>query len=215
MLLATFNHCLRRVLIHIYPLLGSTAQDAGKYPDTNVIMADHNALSEDRPSSPEAQPRGSRRERRWSGSKSTATTELHELKSLSTLKRHQPKPDRFPRPSNFQSFWEETVASASAPVNDDRLAPGATNAISQHGQKLSLRRPWLPSHPAGEDESTTRKDLNIRLHDISQSMWIEDPDNHSTERVYLTIEAAALDEMLTIDPSFCWMYVCTPREWRG
>lgn len=102
--------------------------------------------------------------------------------------------------------WEEAISDAASPLEGAQALPEPTEAKAQHGRKLPLRRPRLPGHAEGEDDFSPRKDLNVMLYDISQSMWIEDPKNHSLEKVYLTVEGAKLPEMVTIDiASLCWM----------
>ena len=57
-------------------------------------------------------------------------------------------------------------------------------------------------------DSSVAQDLKIKIHDVSQSEWIENPNDHSTEKVYLTIEEAPLTEMMTKALStLCWMRV--------
>jgi hypothetical protein len=100
---------------------------------------------------------------------------------------------------------EEALDDEPPPVSEEDSPAPIPVSGKEHGQKVEIRRPRLTSHADGEDDGAGRKDLNIMLHDITQSMWIEDPIDHSSEKVYLTIEAAALEEMLTIDPAFAWM----------
>ena len=171
-------------------------------------MADDSMVHDDRPSSPEVPSQATRKERRKSGSKSPTNTELIDLKRILALKKRPSLSDRNPPFSNLPASLPETSAAGSARVYELEPEPTDTASTNKtHGQKLVFRRPRLPVHTEGEDDALTRKDLNIVLHDISQSMWIENPNDHSTEKVYLTIEAAALEQMLTIDTYFCWMCV--------
>ena len=171
-------------------------------------MVDSTLFSRERSSSPEVQAKASRRERRRSVSRSPAiAAQAHELDRLARAKKRQSQSDRIPSLNDTSSFWEESTTTGPAQVDPVEAPVGNTNLDNQHGQKLLPRRPRLHGHAEGQDDGSLWKDLNIVLHDISQSMWIENPTNHSTEKVYLTVEAAALDEMLTIDPSFSWMYV--------
>ena len=165
-------------------------------------MADDSAIADDRPSSPEAQTRFARRERRKSGSKSPATAISTELKPIPPPKKRQ---SQFERHSYLPGQQEDPTAGPSTRNDDELLLSAVPSSSTQQGQKLVFRRPRLPSHAEGDDEAATKRDLNIVLHDISQSMWIEDPKDHSMEKVYLTTEAAALEQMLTIDTSFSWM----------
>lgn len=165
-------------------------------------MADDSAITDDPPSSPEVSARHARRERRKSGSKSQATAASTELKPLPQQKKHQPQSEMH---CYLPGQQEDATAGPSA-RNDDELPLSAIpSSTTQQGQKLVFRRPRLPSHAEGDDKAATKMDLNIVLHDISQSMWIEDQKDHSMKKVYLTTEAAALEQMLTIDTSFSWM----------
>jgi hypothetical protein len=168
-------------------------------------MAESSAISDDRPSSPDVPLRTGRRERRKSGSKSPAGSDSHELKSPPAPKKRVSQSERLSR--FVTGISEEPIEDQPPPpeFTENNAPPPMPGSTKEHGQKVEIRRPRLTSHADGEDEGAGRKDLNIMLHDITQSMWIEDPIDHSSEKVYLTIEAAALEEMLTIDPAFAWM----------
>ena len=63
----------------------------------------------------------------------------------------------------------------------------------------------MQSHAETRDDDP-KAHIRITLHDIIQSRWIVDPDDHALEKVYLTIEDAPFNEMTTIDTSFCWVH---------
>ena len=167
-------------------------------------MADDSSIATERPSSPESQLKGFRRERRKSDVKNTPTTNVAEGDTNPGTKKGRCQ-DRHPRFSNFPEVWEEAISPSAggngADVETHQPRPGG-----RQESRPTLRQPRLPSHAVGANDSTATQDLRIKLHDISQSTWIEDPNNHSTEKVYLTIEEAPLAEMVTIAPSaICWM----------
>ena len=131
---------------------------------------------------------------------------MHELRSLSEARKRYSHGDRHQKTHHFPNLEDDAALDAREVPTLDGEPPHTNHANVHHGHKLLLRRPRLHSHADGQDDVAGRKDLNIVLHDISQSMWIEDPNDHAAEKVYLTIEAAALDEMLTIDPAMCWIH---------
>ena len=81
----------------------------------------------------------------------------------------------------------------------------AASAEARGSRSQTFFRPRVPSYDGARTEDKTAA-LNIRLHDIIQSRWIVDPDNNALEQVHLTIEDAPVQEMATIDTSFCWVH---------
>ena len=160
-------------------------------------------MAMERSSPPESQLNDSRRERRKDDAETTSTT------NPASDKIPRPKKVRFderrPRVSDFPEVREE----ANHPSVDGNAAGAETQQSLRSGGQESrpvFRRPRLLSHADGANDSNAAQDLKIKLHDISQSKWIENPNDHSTEKIYLTIEDAPLAEMMTIAPStFCWM----------
>jgi hypothetical protein len=149
---------------------------------------------------PEGQSHGSRRDQRISGSTSVAASDAFELKPV----------------FNGQKACSQCGGCTSRTVRKLYQTPTATSsegtdlqlisALSHQNQSVEFRRP-RPSCVGDIDDAITKKRINVKLHDISQSRWIEDPNDHSTEKVYLTIESSDLEQMVTIDTSFCWTQV--------
>jgi hypothetical protein len=167
-------------------------------------MADDKAVNGGRPSSPTAEMKQFKRERRKSGSRSPGTADNTDVRRWNATRNRQNQPDTYAKPLSSSYTWEETSLGAARPAE---ASPVAAETKVSHGQKLPLRRrPRIHGYAEGEDDFAARKDLNVMLYDISQSMWLEDPSNHSIEKVYLTVEGAKLEEMVTIDiASLCWM----------
>ena len=154
--------------------------------------------SEGRPVSPTASSKSAFRSRRKSGSKSTAIEEAIELK--------KPEPAQ---ESNQGSRELDDV------LVDETILPrtplGAQTAV-QNGNSPREPSRWQPRQHRLEDEDDnddtegSGEHSQVTLHDIIQSRWIEDPNNHASEKIYLTFEEAPLSQMSTIETSFCWVH---------
>lgn len=153
----------------------------------------------------ESESDGSRADRHISGSSSTATSDVLELKLASNKEN---------------ACLRQAGNTTSRGVPEPRETPTANSpegpclpfvsALPHQSQSIEFRRPRL-SCVGDIDDAITKKRIDIKLHDISQSRWIEDPNDHSMEKVYLTNESSDLEQMVTIDTSFCWTQVQSVR----
>lgn len=97
-------------------------------------------------------------------------------------------------------------ASRADNARPGTVPPSSVAAVEAKGSRSqTFFHPRVPSYDGPRSEEKIAA-LNIRLHDIIQSRWIVDPDNNALEQVHLTIEDAPVQEMATIDTSFCWVH---------
>ena len=159
-----------------------------------------------RPTSPPGSPTDSSkspvRSRRKSGSKVDGKMEAIELRSpASAASRNQ----------GSQHVSDGPLGEANLPRTPVRA--DNSGQIGSSSGVPSRRHPRQHGHEREEGIADALEDDAIpTLHDIRQSRWIEDPNNHAAEKIYLTVEDAPLSQMSTIDTSFCWVHQQRGRD---
>lgn len=119
---------------------------------------------------------------------------------------------RTPRASEQKNQSRQHVSDVTldGALESTAVNPGPSPLHSGASPRApAIRQVRQHVHEGDTDGVGTAK---VTLHDIKQSRWIEDPNNHASEKVYLTYEDGPLGVMSNIETSFCWVHLERGRD---